>query len=87
MEHSGFDDGVHASVEMQNLIIRLLGENMKPGQIAFCALAIGAGMMVRHHGHDKAGKIVDAMMKEARDGKIDLYPALLAANENAGNSE
>jgi hypothetical protein len=82
MNDNRYTGGVRVSIEFQRLIISLLNKGVNPSAIAFGALAIGAGMIVKQQGHEVADEIVKGMMKEARDGRIDLCSALLAAKED-----
>ncbi len=87
MNEANFEDGKQASVAIQSRIIELLNSGTDPRAIALVTTSIGLAMLHQHYGSADSAEIGLGLLERAKEGSLQTYPALSAANQNIGNPE
>jgi len=87
MAKADFEDGKQASITLQMSIIELLNSGADPRAVALVTTSIGIAMMKDHYGADDSREIMLGLLERAKEGGLETYPALRAANQNTKISD
>ena len=79
---ASFEDGHNASVAIQTLIVKLIGDGLDARSIALMTTSIGASMLMDHYGKNDGLEICNELMLKASNGELPTFPALKAVNQN-----
>jgi len=82
MSKANFEDGMNASVAIQNTIMGLMREGLDPRSISLVTASIGAAMLIEHYGPTNGPEISKGLLEKAVNGELETYPALKTANQN-----